>query len=102
MNRQQKRQQRKETITMSDEVLNTPIEVISFNASTPKHVIDRTMILIRMKINLEETGHPMHHKTVDGTIVDLDPTLEHWINQLKPLPSIPVNRKHYGFDPYNK
>jgi len=102
LNRQQRGQQHKEIITMSDEILNHPVEVIAFKASTPQRERDHIMILLRMKTNLQETDHPMHHKTEDGTIVDLDVTLEHWMKQLKPLPSVPVNREHYGFDLYNK
>ena len=60
------------------------------------------MILFRIKTNIEETGHPMHHRVGDGsgTIVDADPTLEHMIKQLNPLPTVPVNRTRYGFDLY--
>lgn len=70
---------------------------------------------MRMADNLAETGHPMHHLTADGTVVDSDPTLEHWLKKLegtgyrpvtpsfdagKARPAVPVNRTHYGVDPY--
>lgn len=60
------------------------------------------MLLIRIKMNIEETGHPMHHRVGDGSgaIVDADPTLEHMIKQLSPLQTVPVNRTRYGFDLY--
>jgi hypothetical protein len=60
------------------------------------------IILWRIRTNLEETGHPMHHRVGDGsgTIVDTDVTLEHLIKQLNPLPCVPVNRTRYGFDLY--
>jgi len=59
-------------------------------------------ILYRVKKNIEETGHPMHHKVGDGSgiIVDTDPTLEQMIEKLNPLPAIPVNLTRYGFDLY--
>jgi hypothetical protein len=65
----------------------------------------QTMFIILHKIreNLEETGHIMHHKVGDGscTIVDTDVTLEHMLKQINPLPCVPVNRAHYGFDLYS-
>lgn len=90
MNRQQRRQHAKIAYVSLDQIEN------DFSKFEDQH----WAILWRIKQNLAQTGHPMHHKTADGTIVDLDVTLEHWINQLKPLPSVPVNRKHYGFDLY--
>ncbi len=70
------------------------------------------IILWKIKTNLEETGHPMHHKVGDGsgtivdtdvtgTIVDTDVTLEQMIKKLNPLPTVPVNRTRYGFDLYS-
>ncbi len=59
------------------------------------------LILARIEMNLKRTGHPFHHLTVDGTIVDADPSLEQAIASLqKVLPAVPVNRNFYGFDPY--
>ncbi len=74
----------------------------------------RGSIADRMALNVAKTGHPFHHETADGTIVDADPTLEHMILQIGPggepptpafvasqvLPTVPINRKHYGFDPF--
>jgi len=73
------------------------------------------MSRIRMADNLAATGYPFHHLTADGTVVDSDPTLEQWLAKLdgtgyrpatpafdasKARPAVPVNRMHYGFDPY--
>jgi hypothetical protein len=103
MNRQQRRQQPKaSTVTMSDEILNRPVEVTLFDSSVSKAAQDYQIILYRIRKNLVETGHPMHHKAEDGTIVNLDVSLEHLIKQLKPLPCIPVNRAHYGFEMYSE
>jgi hypothetical protein len=61
----------------------------------------RQAIWMRIQKNLQETRHPFHHRTADGTIVDEDPTLLHWIGKLTDaLPAVPVNRTFYGFDPY--
>jgi hypothetical protein len=73
---------------------------------------------LRLKLNLDDTGHPFHHKTQDGTIVEPDPALEHlftaipaddrelvierWMNRIRPdAPAAkPVDRRHYGGDYY--
>jgi hypothetical protein len=73
---------------------------------------------LRLKLNLDDTGHPFHHKTQDGTIVEPDPAIEHlfssipaddrelvikrWTNRIKPdAPAAqPVDRRHYGDDYY--
>jgi hypothetical protein len=72
----------------------------------------RELIVWRMARNLANTGHPLHHRTADGTIVDADPTLQEWMatcDDVPPVPSydpklatpaVPVNRRHYGFDLY--
>jgi|GEM_PF-2802103 len=83
----------------------------------------KLVVNARIAMNLRDTKHPLHHKTVNGTIVDHDPTLEHLlsneqlsfedrqallhkIDTLKPGPEVqipkvvPVDRMFYGFDPY--
>lgn len=92
MNRRQKRQQTK--------VVEVPVSQLDTNFPSWPQAVQHWAVLYRIKKNLAETGHPWHHKTADGTIVDLDVTLEHWISQLKALPSVPVNRTHYGFNLY--
>lgn len=74
----------------------------------------------RVKLNLRETKHPFHHKTASGVIVTQDPTLEYLLSRLpeaeqqqfreiysptpeqeaQALEAFPVNRKYYGFDPF--
>lgn len=55
------------------------------------------IILMRMHLNIEHTGHPFHHLTAEGTIVDADPTLEYRIAHLSDTaPAVPVDRFHYG------
>lgn len=67
------------------------------NLRDPKNV--RKLVLMRMEINMRETGHPFHHLTADGTVVDADPTLEVWLSRLTDAaPTVPVNRMFYGFD----
>jgi len=72
----------------------------------------RAFITYRMAGNLATTGHPLHHRTIDMTIVDSDPTLEHAMLQAGPggvppvlafvacraKPSVPVDLDHNGFD----
>lgn len=58
-------------------------------------------IVARIQLNLQNTGHPYHHLTADGTVVDADPTLEHLVSLLRQAKSaVPVNRLFYGFDPF--
>jgi hypothetical protein len=73
----------------------------------------RIYLALRMALNLKNTGHPFHHMTADGTIVDTDPTLQQAMLRLGPddrppippydpagvLPTVPINRMFYGFDP---
>lgn len=68
----------------------------------------------RMVMNVQRTGHPFHHATATGVIVDSDPTLEEWRALVKPRdmpatpaydvakvkPSVPVDR-HWYEDPIN-
>ena len=69
----------------------------------------------RLGLNVRNTGHPFHHKTADGTIVEPDPTVEYllskmpvddrelvierWKKQIRPdaQAAVPVNLRHYGF-----
>lgn len=66
----------------------------------------------RMRINLEATGHPLHHLTADGTIVEPDPTIEMLMTHVSPdemppipaarpgaPPAVPVVRDWYEHDP---
>lgn len=63
----------------------------------------RFVILARIQMNLQRTGHPFHHLTMSGVVVDADPTLEQLISQLTDAASaVPVNRKYYGFDATEK
>lgn len=78
-------------------------------------------VRLRLATNYADTGHPYHHLTADGTVVDTDPTLEYAIARLSASsalerddprqafanvslahakPAIPVNRMFYGFDMY--
>lgn len=76
------------------------------------------ILATRLMSNLDETGHPFHHKTANGVIVEPDPTLEYFLSRLAPekqettqqewqsrtksdaAKAIPVNRRYYGHDPY--
>jgi hypothetical protein len=51
-------------------------------------------IALRMSANLASTGHPLHHQTADGTIVEPDPTLEMLMTHVSPdeMPPIPAAR----------
>ncbi len=79
-----------------------------------------TVLLQRLSDNLRETGHPFHHRTANGAIVQPDPTLEYLLAKLpvsrqhdlreewqrKARPDAPqaisVNRTFYGVDPYTR
>ncbi len=85
----------------------------------------KAYIMTRMMDNWGDTKHPYHQAS--GVIVDADPSLAYQIQQLKQvpayqellttlltsaeewirknpntLPSVPVNRTYYGFDPYKQ
>ena len=78
----------------------------------------QTEMAMRLLLNLAETGHPFHHLTASGAVVESDPTLEyylsrqpeasqprirdHWLKLVKPnaAPAIPVNRSYYGHDSF--
>ena len=62
----------------------------------------RTHIKWRMNRNMSYTGHPLHHLTADGTVVDADPTLEYLLRCLarQTATTVPADRKHYGFALY--
>ncbi len=113
MNRQQRRAQGKERIEMVDlrEVVMPP---------QMNHDETRMAAVFRLQDNLEATSHPFHHKTANGVIVKPDPTLEYllsrlpeqereelrsnWKHRCSPFApeAVPVNRKYYGFDPFEK
>jgi hypothetical protein len=77
-----------------------------------------TMLANRLMMNLLQTGHPFHHLTANGVIVEPDPTQEYYLSRLSPEKqeaihtgwqtrvkpdapkAIPVNRKYYGHDPF--
>lgn len=113
MNRKQRREAQREQIGMVD------LRTITY----PWQMTDaqcETMLANRLMMNLAETGHPFHHKTANGPIVEPDPTQEYYLSRLSPekqkhiregwltrvLPdapkAIPVNRKYYGHDPYER
>ena len=72
------------------------------------------------QINLDDTGHPFHHKTADGTIVTPDPEISYflgripmddqeyitnmWQQYIKPdaLPAVPVDFDWYKKYPITK
>lgn len=76
----------------------------------------REVALYRLGLNIIQTGHPQHHLTANGAIVDADPTLQYMLSRLpqedsdvlrehyKARPdakkAMPVNRRYYGADPY--
>ncbi len=113
MNREQRRAQKKHIVLVPVEKLVMPHQAI-----TP--VEARIAAQFRLQLNLETTQHPFHHKTENGAIVEPDPTLEYFLGQLpvsesadlktawKSLVSptapkaTPVNRRFYGFDPFEK
>lgn len=97
MNRQQRRHQNKG----NGEIRDIAINQIEMDFSRFPIETQHLVLMERIRSNISETGHPLHHKTADGTIVDADPTLEHMMKNLKDVKyTIPVDRKHYGFDPY--
>ncbi len=118
MNRQQRRQAAKERIEMVDlRQVTMPWQM------NPKECFQAAMW--RINDNLKETKHPTHHRTANNVIVEPDPTLEFLLKRLmEERPdlcgavheyialhlrsatdapkAIPVNRKFYGSDPYER
>ncbi len=116
MNRQQRREQRGNVSMINLHDVTMP------QAATPEECA--VVISIRMQDNLARTGHPFHHLADTGVIVAPDPTLEYYINRLRKVPeyasvvtdldgqarhdypdakpAVKVNRKRYGFDPYER
>lgn len=114
MNRQQRRKQAR----------NERIGMVNLNDITfPQQMGEqdcRMMLTMRLMDNLKETGHPFHHLTANGVIVEPDPTQEYylsrlpeaeresirknWLTRTKPdaPQAVPVNRKYYGHDPYER
>ncbi len=116
MNRQQRRQQAKLGIVD----LRT---VVTPHTASPRECFQ--MAMWRVNDNLKETRYPTYHRTASGVIVGTDPTLEFLLSRLKheqpdfygvvdeyiklheraatdvPKP-VPVNRKYYGVDPYER
>jgi hypothetical protein len=78
------------------------------------------MLADRLMMNLLETGHPFHHKTESGIVVEPDPMQEYYLSRLSPEKqehirqgwmtrvkpdapvAVPVNRKYYGHDPFER
>jgi len=118
MNRKQRRAQgRVEQVKIADIV-------------TPQHMTTEECLLmcrLRMSDNMLLTQHPYHHKTGSGVIVTPDPTLDYCLKRLDADPTyqgklmqlrksaqdfinehpdapaaLPVNRKYYGVDPYER
>ncbi len=57
----------------------------------------REVIGWRIALNMRETGHPFHHKTASGTIVDADPTLNALVARLTDAaPAVPVIHDWYN------
>ena len=112
MNRKQKRKQSR-IVKMSTKQIG---EIIKEQESTPERC--RESALDRLQLNLIQAGHPFHHRTASGVIVEPDPTLEHylllltegerdglreeWIKKASPdaPKAVPVDRTFYGFDRY--
>jgi len=116
MNRQQRRQQAKLGVVDLREV------VMPHNATTKECL---QMATWRINDNLRDAKYPTYHLTANGAIVDADPTLEFLMKRLekenpdfyhvvdeyiqlhlrsiteKPK-AIPVNRKYYGHDPFER
>lgn len=114
MNRQQRRAQAR----------NERVGMVNLNDITwPQQMTEqecRMMLTMRLMDNLRETRHPFHHLTVSGVIVEPDPTLEYylsrlpeaeqesirknWFTRIQPdaLKALPVNRKYYGIDPFER
>jgi hypothetical protein len=74
--------------------------------------IAKGILTMRIVLNLAQTGHPTHHRTADGTIVEPDPTLEALRALVSPkemppiplpltdaLPAVPVIRDWYAREP---
>jgi len=72
----------------------------------------KAIVRQRMLWNLAYTGHPLHHRTQDGTIVEPDPAVEELLEKLSPdeqppipaalpgaLPTVPVIRDWYEREP---
>lgn len=81
------------------ELRSVPIEQLVGIKEQPDEFMYR-QAMYRIAANLRDTGHPFHHLTADGTVVDADPTLEYALSRIPALPAVPVDRRHYGFDPY--
>ncbi len=45
---------------------------------------NKSVVTDRMNWNLANTGHPLHHQTLDGTIVEPDPSLEEMMAHVTP------------------
>lgn len=116
MNRQQRRYQSR--------IVNVPVKDLVLPHAMS---LEECSIAVswRTRNNMTETGHPYHHRTANGVIVNADPTLEYLISRLEGHPtsaqflqnirslaeradktdlpkSIPVNRKYYGSNPYER
>jgi hypothetical protein len=113
MNREQRRKAQREQVGMVN------LREVTFPWQMSQEEC-RAVIPMRIADNIQLTGHPFHHLTNNGAVVDADPTLEYMLSRL-PLEeqqalrklyeaiispnvckAIPVNRKYYGCDPFEK
>lgn len=115
MNREQRRQAQR----ASGRIASVNLHEITFPQQMTTGECE-AMLLLRLSDNLRETGHPFHHRTASGVIVEPDPTLqyffsrltasrqddlrEEWQRKVRPdaPKAVPVNRKFYGVDPYER
>lgn len=79
-----------------------PIEVWQPPAGMSEEEQLLSVLLTRIATNLRETGHPFHHKTASGVIVDDDPSTRHLIREAEKMaaPATKCDYTWYGFDPY--
>ncbi len=108
------------------------VEMIDLRTLVPPQELSpeerKFFVRMRMTDNCTTAGHPYHHKTASGVVVETDPTLEYQLQQLDKLsayqefmvalrasaegwiqdhptaalPTVPVNRTFYGVDPYKQ
>ncbi len=111
MNRQQRRAFKADRVEMVD----LRDIVMPWNMTTEDC---RAVAIYRFGLNIGQTGHPTHHLTDNGAVIDCDPTLDYCLSRLTSddradlmerygkevskaaKPAIPCNRKYYGHDPY--
>lgn len=102
MNRQQRRALERLRDPAVARAMKVPIDVWYPSEGTTDQQAHMQVVLFRIERNIAETGHPFHHKTASGVIVDDDPTLRHDIKELEKTakPTTPIDRNWYGVNPY--